>query len=320
MPTPEEKPSGPGRNVPTVTCPPSEGWTVKTLLTWTTDYFARAGLQTPRLDAEVLLAHVLQQERLDLYLNYEQPVGEEARKSFRDLVRRRRDAEPVAYLTGSREFFSLPVAVTPSVLIPRPETEHLIEVALRFLQPPSDPFPHSPLHILEIGTGSGNIPLALARHLPGARIVSVDICQDALGVAQENIRSRSDISHRISLVRGDLLTWLREGASGFQLIVSNPPYISAEAWDRLPRDVGGYEPRLALHAGPKGTEILERILDTAIPFLSKEGILLLEIGEDQAERLRKKAEHQEGVQEVRVLPDYAGKPRVLAAGRSPLPG
>jgi len=276
-------------------------------------------MDAPRLDAEVLLAHVLQQDRLNLYLHYDEPVREADRVAYRHLVRQRRTAVPVAYLTGCREFYSLPLHVSPSVLIPRPETEHLVEWSLRFLGARAPDREGRPPRILDVGTGSGNVALALAQHLPEARIVAVDICPRALAVARKNLDGRPDLSGRIALVRGDLLTGFRPGGPGFQLIVSNPPYVSAQDWDRLPPDVREHEPRLALVAGPEGTERLEQILQAALPLLSADGILLLEIGETQAERLRCAAGQQEGIRDVRVFPDYAGKPRVFAAGRGALP-
>jgi len=297
----------------------AEAWTVKRLLAWTTQYFAAAGLDTPRLDAEVLLAHALGLDRLRLYLNYEAPVPEDVRGAFRALIQRRRECEPVAYLTGTREFFSLRFTVNPSVLIPRPETEHLVELALRYLRAwqnaPGRPRPR----VLEIGTGCGNIAGALARHFPEARVVATDICRDALAVARENLGALTDASPRVSLVQGDLLAWLRQGHARFRLIVSNPPYVSSPAWESLPRDVRDHEPRTALFGGTQGTEIQERMLETAAPFLEPDGILLLEMGADQADVLRECAQAQGEYRSIRVFPDFAGRPRVLAAGRSDLP-
>jgi len=296
-----------------------DAWTVKRLLTWTTQYFTTAGLATPRLDAEVLLAHVLRRDRLALYLDYDAPVPEDARRAYRALIRRRRESEPVAYLTGTREFFSLPFVVNRSVLIPRPETEHLVELALRFLRRPYTPESPTPQRILEIGTGCGNIALTLAHHLPEAWVVSVDICPEALAVARRNIHGAPGVKERVSLVRGDLTSWLRQGCSGFHLIVSNPPYVSSHAWERLSPDVRDHEPRAALCGGPRGTEIQERILETALPFLRPNGLLLLEMGADQEAALRDRAEALEGYGTVQVFPDFAGKPRVLAACRALLP-
>jgi len=293
-------------------------WTIRRLLNWTTGYFQRAGLPSPRLDAEVLLAHVLQQDRLDLYLQYEEPVGETDRTTYRHLVQQRSKAVPVAYLTGHREFYSLSLAVSPSVLIPRPETEHLIDIALRFFRARSADAGKGGIRILDVGTGSGNIPLALAAHLPDARITSVDISARALAVARTNLKAHADLSARICLVRGDLLTAFRKGISGFQAILSNPPYVSAADWENLPPDVREHEPRLALLAGPTGMERLEQLLHAAPPLLAEDGMLLLEVGEDQATSLQRRAEQQEGIREARIFPDYAGKPRVLAASRRTL--
>jgi release factor glutamine methyltransferase len=294
-------------------------WTVKQLLTWTADYFSRAGLQTPRLDAEVLLAHVLKCDRLGLYLNYDEPVHADTRSAFRKVVQKRHNAMPVSYLTGTREFFSIPFYVSPSVLIPRPETELLIEYTLRFFAGAHRRRVFDPLLILDIGTGSGNIPVTLAKHLPQAKIVSVDISADALDVARQNLAVHTELAHRISLVRGDLLSWLRKQKALFHLIVSNPPYVSSNAYRSLPKDIREYEPRVALHAGVKGTEFHERILEEAFGFLHDDGVLLMEMGTDQQEQLCQAAVNLGGFSCARVFSDYAGKPRLLAAGKTTLP-
>ncbi len=309
------------KNISTPPPPPNDAsppWTVKRLLEWTTDYFMRGGLESARLDAEVLLAHALGEDRLTLYLNYSEKVPDDTLRSYRDLVRRRRDFEPVAYLTGTREFYSLPFSVSPSVLIPRPETEHLVEYALRFVQGHPDRVPSPTLRVLDIGTGSGNITMALAKHLPQARFVSVDICGDALGVAKENLSALPELKDRVSLIRGDLLEWLRPAGNGFDLIVSNPPYVTTGDWAGLSREVREYEPRKALDAGSRGTEIQERILADAAAVLKKGGGLLMEIGADQETPLRKALETLGLYEHVRIYPDYAGRPRILEVCQSAL--
>ena len=296
--------------------PTSDPWTIRQLLQWTTDFFANAGITTPRLDAEVLLAHSLQQDRLSLYLNYEERVGEDDRRTYRNLIQRRRNFEPVGYLTGNREFFSIPFHVNPSVLIPRPETEHLIESALEFSKKIPPEQKRDPLRILDIGTGCGNIPIALAKHVPNAWIVSVDISSKALAVAKKNLVAHADLGDRISFVHGDLLTWLQPENTFFDIIISNPPYISSSEWEELPRDVREYEPDLALLAGLQGVEIQEKIVETAAPLLKNNGLLIMELGENQDKELSEKAEKQGCYHAIRVEPDYAGKPRVLIAKKT----
>jgi release factor glutamine methyltransferase len=304
---------------PTSPSPPSwrgeqageKAWTVRSVLEWTTDFFARNGLNSARLDAEVLLAHVLCQERLALYLHYENTVAEDALRQYRSLIRRRAAREPVAYITGRREFYSISFAVDPSVLIPRPETEHLVEFVLEHARGFPGPAGEKALKILEIGTGSGNLCIALARNLPQARIVSLDLSLPAISVAVKNQRRHSDGSARIRFFQGDLFEAIHPKRGRFHLIVSNPPYVPAECWNELPPEVRDYEPRAALDGGHGGTEILKRILGDAPRHLLPGGTLVLEIGEDQADSLARLAEETGRYRRSHVLRDYADKPRVL---------
>ena len=301
--------------------PPQDSpWTVEKLLQWTTDYFRQGGIDTARLDAEVLLAHALKKRRLDLYNEYLLRVGETERAAFRELVRRRRQAEPVAYITGVREFYSIPLEVDPSVLIPRPETEHLVEYALRFANTAGLAAigPGAP-RVLDVGTGSGNISLALARHMPEARIVSLDVSASALAVAARNRTAQpEDVAGRVSLVQGSLLDCLHPERARFHLIVSNPPYVADAAWQDLPPDVREYEPRRALVAGPRGTEVQELLLRDVWRYLAEHGTLVMEMGYDQSQSLRDAAEAQGSYRDIEVLRDYAGQPRVLVAKRGKL--
>ncbi len=290
-----------------------EPWTVRSVLQWTTDFFEKHDLESARLDAEVLLAHVLEQNRLSLYLHYEDKVPAASLQVYRGLIRRRVNREPIAYITGVREFYSIPLAVDPSVLIPRPETEHLVEYVVEHGQDHADSADKGPLKILEIGTGSGNLCIALAENLAGARIVSLDISAAALSVAMKNRRGHPGCSERIHLLQGDLLGALHPERARFHLIVSNPPYVAAESWDDLSPEVRDYEPRGALDGGRLGTEILERILKDGADYLLPEGALVLEIGEDQAETLQAVAQETGRYRRSWVLEDYAGKPRVLVA-------
>lgn len=309
------------RSKPTSSSQPSQSigqagqkpWTVRSVLQWTTDFFARHELASARLDAEVLLAHVLEQDRLALYLHYEDTVSETALQAYRGLIRRRVNREPIAYIRGSREFYSISFAVDPSVLIPRPETEHLVEYVLQHV--PNRPVVMDPegLKILEIGTGCGNLCVALAKHLSRARIVSMDISSSALSVARRNTAGHPDCSERIRFFQGDLFEGLHPARAKFDLIVSNPPYVPTESWDELAPEVRGHEPRIALDGGLRGTEILQRILRDAPGHLLTDGFLVLEIGEDQADNLLGTAQDTGQYRDARVLEDYAGKPRVLVA-------
>ena len=307
------KPTGPSRQSQESERAGEKPWTVRSVLQWTTDFFAQHDLASARLDAEVLLAHVLEQDRLALYLHYEDTVPGPALQAYRQLIRRRISHEPIAYITGTREFYSISFAVEPSVLIPRPETEHLVEYVLDRVKESARAAGEEALRLLEIGTGSGNLCISLASHLPQAQIVSLDVSLSAIAVAAKNLRGHPDCSERIRLVQGDLLEGLHPERARFHLIVSNPPYVAAESWDDLAPEVREYEPRTALDGGHRGTEILHRILHDAARFLLPEGALVLEIGEDQAEAMAHAAEETGHYRRSRVLEDYAGKPRVFIA-------
>ena len=288
-------------------------WTVRSVLQWTTDFFAQHDLESARLDAEVLLAHVLEQDRLALYLHYEDTVPGSALQAYKRLIRRRVNREPIAYITGMREFYSISFAVEPPVLIPRPETEHLVEYVLEHVKQNTGSTGRGAFSILEIGTGSGNLCIALAKHLPEAEIVSLDISSSAILVAKQNLRGQPDCCERIRLFQGDLLEGLHPERAKFHLIVSNPPYVPTECWKDLPPEVRDYEPRIALDGGRRGTELLDRILGDAAKYLLPGGTLVVEIGEDQVEALLSKVNDTGHYRQSGVLEDYAGKPRVLVA-------
>ncbi len=287
---------------------------MRSVLEWTTGFFAQHGLASARLDAEVLLAHVLDRDRLALYLRYEETVPEGVLRTYRGLIQRRVRHEPIAYITGRREFYSISFAVDPSVLIPRPETEHLVEHVLQRVQHlPGDSTGPGALRILEIGTGSGNLSIALAKQLPQARIVSMDVSLAAISVAVRNRAEHPDCSERIRLFQGDLFAALHPERARFHLIVSNPPYVSTESWNGLASEVRDFEPRIALDGGHGGTEILYRIIRDAAGHLLPGGTLIVEIGHDQGEAVLGLAQDTGQYGEARVLDDYAGKPRVLVA-------
>jgi len=290
-----------------------QAWTVRRLLEWTTDFFRRNGLSPARLDAEVLLANVLQWKRLDLYLHYEDTISNDFLTTYRQVIQRRKKFEPVAYITGHQEFFSIPFSVNPSVLIPRPETEHLVEYALKYVAGNPSLRTSGPLKILDVGTGSGNLSITLAKHLSESWIVAIDISIAALSTAKGNKQVFGDLPGNIFFLQGDLLSSLHPGSARFHIIISNPPYIADEDWDKLPPTVQQYEPRVALNGGRGGTEILEQILNNAGDFLFDEGILIMEIGEEQKDMVEAMTRATGLYQAPSILLDYAGKPRVLVA-------
>jgi release factor glutamine methyltransferase len=279
-------------------------WTVLELLRWTQDFFAKRGIDTARLDAEVLLAHALGIERLRLYLEFEKPVTAEERATFRGLVRQRAEQRvPVAYLTGHREFWSLKLSVTPDVLVPRPDTETLVEAVLAR-------WPGPAATVLEIGTGSGAIALALATEKPEAAFVATDVSAAALAVAAKNAAALG-LESRVRFAEGDLFAAVPEGR--FDAIVSNPPYVARAAAPSLAPELG-HEPEVALFAEDDGLALLRGIVVDAPARLAPGGLLALELDPDQAETVAGWLEAA-GLGEVTSHRDLSGRVRVLTATR-----
>ena len=289
---------------------PSKNWTARELLDWTEGYFRQRDIPSARLDAELLLASVLGVDRLGLLTKeFEQVVDDEARAVFRDFVKRRGLKEPVAYLTGEKEFYSLPFKVTPAVLTPRPETEHLVDEALA-LAPDA-------ARILDLGTGSGNIAVALAVNLPGARVTAVDISPQALELARENA-ALNDVAARIDFIAGDLCAALEPDTPPFDLVVSNPPYIAGAEEDALMDDVRLFEPRIALidSRSPEsdGLGFYRAILDEIAGRLTEKGALIVEVGDKQGAKVVKMFEGA-GFTKTSITRDYAKVPRIISGQR-----
>jgi release factor glutamine methyltransferase len=279
-------------------------WTVLDLIRWTTEHFRSRGIDSARLDAECLLAHALETERLQLYLEFDKPVAPRERAEFRELVKRRADERvPVALLTGRREFWSLPLRVTPDVLVPRPETETLVEVALQWL-----PDPESEARILDVGTGCGAIALALAKERPKARITATDTSAPALAVARENA-AKLGFENRIRFLPGDGFEPVR--GERFDLLVSNPPYLGESEASALPPEVT-HEPREALFAGAGGTELLRRIALEARDLLDAGGVLAVEVDPRQAPEMTEWLVSA-GFARPESHLDLAGRVRVVSA-------
>lgn len=288
----------------------AETWTIGRLLSWTTEYFQRQGSSTPRLDAEVLLAHALGCERIRLYTQFDVVADEGPRAAFREMVKRRAAGTPVAYLVGSREFFSLRFHVTPAVLIPRPETEFLV-IALLDLAKEASPGTGGAFEICDVGTGSGIIAICAARHLPHASVVAVDICREALEVARRNAVEHA-VADRVEFREGDLLAAVPLDRR-FDFIVSNPPYVSESELERLESTVREYEPHQALVAGPRGTEVIERLVAQSAERLKPGGRLLFEISPMIRDAACEVVEQAPNLELVRVIDDLSGLPRVVHA-------
>ncbi|HXE54857.1 MAG TPA: peptide chain release factor N(5)-glutamine methyltransferase [Tepidisphaeraceae bacterium] len=288
-------------------------WTVRKILEWTTGYFTRKNVDPPRLSAELLLSHVLKAPRIKLYTNYERPLSEQELTAYRDLVRRAGEQEPIAYLTGTAHFFNLEFEVTRDVLIPRPDTETLVENVLQFVR--HQPGFESP-RVLDLCTGSGCIAAAIAHHLKSAVVTATDISPAAVAVARKNIE-RLGLGGRVLVKEGDLFEPLAKmvDVQPFQLIVSNPPYIPTAQIETLDRSVREYEPIRALDGGLDGLSIHRRILAEAPARLVTGGRIYLEIAFDQGELARQVAGEYEAFEEVRILKDFGGRDRVLTAKR-----
>lgn len=264
---------------------------------------------TPNLDAEVLLAFCMEKERTSFIIHPEMPVSHREQECFEKLLDRRCSGEPVAYLTGKKEFWSLPFKVDRRVLIPRPETEVLVEEALKHISPRCPGGENC--SVLEIGTGSGAIIIALARELPCAKLTATDISGAALEVARENAASNG-VAERIDFKEGSFFGPV--AGSLFDIIISNPPYVSEEEYESLERGVREFEPVEALVAGPDGTECLERIIAGAGPFLKRGGVLLLELGCLQEQKIEE-IFSKEGYKLIAFRKDYAGLTRAASARR-----
>jgi len=286
----------------------SDVWTVGRLLTWTTEWLVSQGSESPRLDAEVLLAFVRGCQRIALYTAFDVPVNDDERARFRGLVKRRGEGEPVAYLVGSKEFFSLPFGVSPAVLIPRPETEGLVIRVIDICQSAGEQ-----ARIVDVGTGSGAIAVTLAKRMPRATFVATDISPAALAVARDNA-TRHGVADRIEFVECDLLD-TPAAVGPWDVIVSNPPYVREDEFDALPRDVRLHEPRTALVSGPTGVEVIGRLAAAAAKTLAPGGWLLVEVGPSTATAAEQViAAHAELVPEP-TLKDLAGLPRIVQARR-----
>ncbi len=297
----------------------SETWTVLRLLTWTTDYLKQHGSDSPRLDAEVLLAHARGCERIMLYAAFDQVVDENVRDRFRELVKRRAEGTPVAYLVGKREFYSLPLRVTPDVLIPRPETELVVVETLAAIGggPKSKvqgPKSDEATLVADIGTGSGAIAIAVAKHAPQCRVVAIDSSPAALAIAKQNAAVCS-VAERIDFFEGDLFTAL-SAQPRFAVIASNPPYVSESEFAALPPAIKNHEPRRALVAGPLGTEVIERLIPQSAERLLPGGWLIVEVSPMIAARALELIAADGRYEPASLVKDLAGLPRVVKARRS----
>jgi release factor glutamine methyltransferase len=286
-------------------------WTISRLIAWTTEYFEANGIDSPRMTAEMLLAHSLAVSRIDLYLYHDKPLTSDELAGFKTLIRRRIKREPAAYITGSRGFWSLELDVNPYVLIPRPDTECLVEQALSVIPEAGDT---NPWNIVDLGTGSGAIILALASERPGHRYFAVDLSMDAVVTARQNNLTQVSETH-VSFVNGSWLDSFRKGPV-FDMIVSNPPYIPKTDIDGLEPEVSVYEPRLALDGDTDGLFCLRHIAESASDYLRPGGILMMEMGFDQKESVRDIFKSVPSFGTPEFHKDFAGHDRMVKARKT----
>jgi release factor glutamine methyltransferase len=284
-------------------------WTILDLIKWATGYFTSHGVDSPRTTAEILLATLLNLKRIDLYLRYDQPLLKSELSGFKSLIKRRINREPVAYIIGKKEFWSLDLEVNPNVLIPRPDTETLVEAALGCLGP-VDSAPDPAGQVLELGTGSGAIVLALASERPAYRYVATDISLKALDIARINA-DRHQLAAAIHFVAGNWLDPFSPDKPVFDMILSNPPYIPSGDIAGLQPEVNRFEPLLALDGRSDGLHAIRQIIFSAYPLLNPHGVLLLEMGFNQKEAVIQLIQDCGHYHPFKILKDYAGHDRVV---------
>jgi release factor glutamine methyltransferase len=290
-------------------------WTVRRILEWTTAFFSRKKVDPARLSAELLLAHVLGMPRIKLYIEFNRELSDKQLTGFRELVQRAANEEPIAYLTGKAHFFNLEFDVTRDVLIPRPDTETLVENVLQLARHQSGL--ESP-RVLDLCTGSGCIAAAIAHHLKSATIVATDLSAKAIEIARQNVK-KLGLEERVNVEQGDLFEPISKlvDPRPFDLIVSNPPYIPTGQIETLDRSVRDYEPISALDGGLDGLAFHRRILAEAPGRIVAGGHVFLEIAFDQGEAAMQVAEeHLSHFAEPRLLKDFGGRDRVLTMKRA----
>jgi release factor glutamine methyltransferase len=288
-------------------------WTVRRLLEWTPGFLTKKGVDQPRLSAELLLSHVLGIARIQLYTGYDRVVGEKHLAQFRDLVRRAGEQEPIAYLTGTAHFFNLEFAVNRDVLIPRPDTETLVENVLQTAR--HQPGLEAP-RVLDLCTGSGCIAATIAKNLKASTVIAIDISEKAGAIARQNIE-KLGLTDRVSIEVGDLFDPIKRmvDARPFDMIVANPPYIASNQLATLDKSVRNYEPMLALEGGPDGLAIHRRILTKAPDHLIPAGRIFLEIAFDQGVAANDLAKTFDAYTDIRILKDFGSRDRVLSVQR-----
>ena len=304
----------------------AEEWTIKSLLDWTVSFFGKKGFDSPRLDAEVLLAYVLNTTRVDLFVRYDEKASDEARAQYRELVRRRSQGEPVAYLVGKKEFYSLDFTVDLNVLIPRPETEQLVLETIEYVKKVSKgaaaegageaPTPRT-WSICDVGAGSGCIAVALAKYVANSRVLAIDISAPALEVARKNAEKHG-VAEKIEFREGDLLDSVAldlPEEERFDIIASNPPYVSESEYAELDPTVKNFEPKLALIGGQTGAELPVRLANQAPDRLKSGGRFFMELSPTTVNAVADAMKNDERWSDVEIRRDFAHIDRFVCAKR-----
>ncbi len=284
-------------------------WTIQKLLNWVTEYLKNKGVDSPRLSAELLLSHVLELKRIELYTQFDKPVLKPQLDILHNLVKRAGEHEPIAYLTGKSEFYSLEFIITKDCLIPRTETELLVERAVEFLRKRS-----GEQLVCDLCAGCGCIAIAIAKNFPDAKIIATDISDGALAIAEQNIEKHK-LNERIKLLHGDLFEPLipQLDLCKFDLIVCNPPYVASAEYQTLDKNVRHFEPKIALEAGADGLDVYRRIAVQVQAFLKEDSAIMLEIGYRQADEVTKLLEKTKLFSRVSVQKDYQNNDRIVSA-------
>ena len=295
---------------------PTQVWTIGSLLTWTTTFFTNKGIDEPRLSAELLLAHSLTCSRMSLYTQYEKVPPEGELAAFRELVKQRANHVPVAYLIGKAWFFSLEFTVNRDVLIPRADTETLVEFVIQHARQRTDWAGAATPAILDLCTGSGAIPIALAKRLPTAALTATDLSEKALAVAKENATTHI-VAERITFLQGDLFAPLesQQAPTLFHVITANPPYIPTAEVAKLPPGIREHEPRMALDGGLDGMDFHRRIVAEGRRFLQPGGLLILEMQFDQGDALKGVFAASGYLGNIRMVRDAGAHPRCVVGTR-----
>ncbi len=282
-------------------------WTIRSLMKFAIDHLQRRRIDEARLNVELLLSHALHCQRIELYTNFDKPLSAEELKAFRSLYERRLNREPVQYIVGGASFMGMQFKVDSRVLIPRPETETLVEQAMLVCQKAS---PGQPLSIMEVGTGSGNITISLAKFVKGAKLWTIDVSEEALALARENAEYHG-VSDKIVFERMDAFEPVDQLLlRRFDLLVSNPPYVSAGEWEDLQQEVRRFEPRVAVSDWKDGLEFYRRLVELAPYLLRDQGTMIVEVGYGQAETVARMLSDAR-YEEVEIIPDLQHIPRVV---------